>query len=401
MFNFLKRRRPHPAPVERQTEYIRGNRGLLISGGDSPTSDPALAAHFLQSTPIYAALTLRSEAVARPHLQLLRPSGASTTLLPNHPAIQYLNDPITFATTSTIMRITEAHLNIWGVAYWLPRSSPHPHLKILLPTVTNPLTDRAGEITGFAHHGPLGPRHYQPEEVIYFRNLNPTTPHLGVGPMTPATSPTQAAEKATEYNQAFYTNGARPDFILFSDEPLPPTAVDDFYRTWDQRFQGISNARRPAIASQMRSMDHLGVTQVDMDFINSLRWSLEEVGRAFGIPQTLLGNLDRATFSNFIESERIFWRNTIIPRMEYIQQELNEQFLPKINFPQLRFRFEFSSIEAMADDSRESATRDAILLDQGVLTINEVRARRNLDPVAWGDVPWEGRGRIGQGANPQ
>lgn len=401
MFNFLKRHRPSPAPVERQNDYIRSNRGILLSGGDSPTSDPALAAHFLQSTPIFSALTLRSEAVARPTLQLLRPSGASMNPLDNHPASQYLNDPLSFTTTSTILRITEAHLNIWGVAYWLPRSTPRPHLKILLPTITTPQVDRAGEITAFSHHGPTGTRLYSPEEVVYFRNLNPTAPHLGIGPMTPATTPTQAAEKANEWNETFYLNGARPDFILFSEEPLPQTVIDDFYRTWEQRFQGIANARRPAIASQMRSLANLGVSQVDMDFINSLRWSLEEVGRAFGIPQTLLGNLDRATFSNFIESERIFWRNTVVPRLEYIQQELNEQFLPKIMFPQLRFRFDISSIEAMADDSREAAHRDALLLDQGVLTINEVRQRRNLDPVPWGNEPWEGRGRVAGGNNTQ
>ena len=44
----------------------------------------------------------------------------------------------------------------------------------------------------------------------------------------------------------------------------------------------------------------------DMDFIGSLRWSLEEVSRVYGVPKPLLSDLERATFANMNAAERIF-----------------------------------------------------------------------------------------------
>lgn len=386
---------PHRPSATHQAKNGNGHRerGILVSGSGltSPNSDPSLATYYAKSTPVYAAINIRSKAVSRPALVLSDQGQTPQPVRPHHPALQYLNDPATFSTTSHILALTEAHLNIWGVAYWLPRSVPTPHVKVLHPAVTTPQVNNQDEITGFAHSR-HGMRHYAPEEVIYFRSLNPDNPLSGMGPMTPATLPTQSATKAGEYNSAFYQNAARPDFILLSDEPLPQNIIDQFYANWEKRFTGIANAHRPAIASQIREAVAMGITHVDMDFLNSLKWSLEEVARAFEIPKTMLGDLERATFTNFVSSERIFWRGTVVPRLEYIQQELNNQFLPKIGFPDLYFNFDLSTVEALNDNSHEAAERDALLLDQGVVTINEIRAARNLPPVPWGNEPWPERG---------
>ena len=123
-----------------------------------------------------------------------------------------------------------------------------------------------------------------------------------------------------------------------------------------------------------------------MDFIQGLRWSLEEVSRAYGVPKPLLSDMERATFSNINAAERIFWRNTMLPEMRFIEENLNRMLLPRLGYGELVVQFDSSAIEALREDENSRVSRESQLLDRGVLTINEVRRSRNMPDVPWGDT---------------
>ena len=119
--------------------------------------------------------------------------------------------------------------------------------------------------------------------------------------------------------------------------------------------------------------------------MQGLRWSLEEVSRVYGVPKPMLSDLERATFANVNAAERIFWRNTMLPEINFLEEQLN-RLLPRLGYPDLVVQFDISVIEALREDENSRVTREAQLLDRGVLTINEVRRSRNLPDVPWGDT---------------
>ena len=162
--------------------------------------------------------------------------------------------------------------------------------------------------------------------------------------------------------------------------------IEDFYNRWDARYKEPGNPNRPAIASFIRDIKTLGFSHRDMDFIQGLRWSLEEVSRVYGVPKPLLSDFERATFSNVNAAERLFWRNTMIPEMQFLEEQLNRMLLPRIGYADLHVTFDPSSIEALKEDENSRVSRDVQLLDRGVLTINEVRRSWGLPDVTWGDV---------------
>ncbi len=176
---------------------------------------------------------------------------------------------------------------------------------------------------------------------------------------------------------------------------MTDTEIEDFYNRWEARYRGPDNSRRPAIASFVRDIKTLGLSHRDMDFIQGLRWSLEEVSRAYGVPKPLLSDLERATFSNVNAAERMFWRNTILPEMRFLEEQLNRMLLPRLGYSDLVAQFDASSIEALREDENSRVTRDMQMLDRGVLTINEVRRSRNLPDVPWGDTWANAPGRGG------
>ena len=173
--------------------------------------------------------------------------------------------------------------------------------------------------------------------------------------------------------------------MLLTNEYMNDNEVDDFYRRWEARYRGPANARRPAVASFVRDIKTLGLSHREMDFIQGLRWSLEEVSRAYGVPRPLLSDLERATFSNVNAAERFFWRNTMVPEMTFLAEQVTRNLFPLLGYPGLEMQFDLTAIEALSEDQNARATRETQLLDRGVLTINEVRRSRGLPDVPWGN----------------
>ena len=164
-------------------------------------------------------------------------------------------------------------------------------------------------------------------------------------------------------NRNFLRNSARPDFVLLTNDSMTDMEIEEFYNRWEARHRGPGNANRPAIASFVRDIKTLGFSHRDMDFIQGLRWSLEEVSRVYGVPKPLLSDLERATFSNINASERIFWRNTMLPELGFLEEQLNRMLLPRFGYPDLEVKFDVSSIEALREDENSRVSREAQLLD--------------------------------------
>ena len=95
-------------------------------------------------------------------------------------------------------------------------------------------------------------------------------------------------------------------------------------------------------------MSNVGFSQREMEFVLGLRWSLEDVSRVYGVPLPLLSDYQQATFANINTAERLFWRNTMIPEMKFLEEQLNEKLLPRLGYPELRIEFDLTDIEAPA-----------------------------------------------------
>ena len=81
----------------------------------------------------------------------------------------------------------------------------------------------------------------------------------------------------------------------------------------------------------------------------------------------------------------MFWRNTVVPEVRFLEDQMNRALLPRLGYPDLAVEFDLSVIEALQEDEASRVQRETALLDRGVLTINEVRRERNLPEVPWGD----------------
>ena len=384
----------------------RGNRangsGLSpvgeLFGAGGGWANPEFGQYYTGSVSVYAAIKLRADAVSRPPVRVYRQApgdtrGTGGNRLPvasNHPAQMLLDRVNPWYTRGDLWQATEIHLNLWGQAFWALERDEEGRREIwpLRPDRMTILPDRRSHVRGFVYRGSGGaPVAYTPDEVVWLRYFNPLEEYAGLAPLAPARLSVDMGGDGLRFNRNFLRNSAQPDFVLLTDAQLTDSEMEEFYNRWEARYRGPQNARRPAVANFIKDIRTLGLTHRDMDFIRGLRWSLEEVSRAFGVPKPLLSDLERATFANINAAERLFWRNTIVPEINFLEEHLNRMLLPRLGYPELSLEFDLTAIEAMQEDENSRVNRQMQLLDRGVLTINEVRRQRNLPDVPWGDEP--------------
>ena len=363
--------------------------------------------YYATSVPVYSAIRVRSEALARPLLVAYGPAegavgterpgpreGASRVPVgPSHPVQRLLDRVNPWYTRGQLWRATETYLSLWGSAFWALERDDTAGWQLwpLRPDRVRVLPDRERYVRGFVYVGALGPVAYTAAEMVWIRYFNPLEEHAGLSPMAPLRLSVDMGTDATRFNRNFFRNSAQPDLIFTTEETMSDDEVDDFYRRWEKRYRGPGNAHRPAIANFIKDIKTLGMSHREMEFIQGLRWSLEDVSRAYGVPMPLLSDFQRATFSNVNAAERFFWRNTMVPEMVLLEEQLNHKLLPLLGYPDLRLEFDLNSVEALREDQTARVERDVKLLDRGVLTINEVRRRHNLPDVPWGDGPRGGQ----------
>ena len=361
-----------------------------LTGAGSGWARTEYGDYYATAVSVYAAVKLRADALSRPPVHVFRRTAGGTRLAvePSHPVQQLLDRVNPWFTRGDLWRATEIYLNLWGSAFWALERDENGRWEIwpLRPDRVSVLPDASRYIRGFVYQGRNGSVAYTADEVVWFRYFNPMDEYAGLSPLAPARLSVDMGKDGLKFNRNFLRNSAQPDFFLLTNETMTDSEVEEFYNRWEARFRGPSNARRPAIASFVRDIKTLGFSHRDMDFIQGLRWSLEEVSRAYGVPKPLLSDLERATFSNINTAERIFWRNTMLPEIQFMEEQLTRMLLPKLGYQDLEVAFDLTGIEVLREDENSRVAREAQLLDRGVLTINEVRRSRDLPDVPWGDV---------------
>jgi HK97 family phage portal protein len=114
-----------------------------------------------------------------------------------------------------------------------------------------------------------------------------------------------------------------------------------------------------------------------MDFIEAKREAAREIALAFGVPPMMLGIPGDATYSNYQEANRVFWRQTVLPASRRMLKALAGWLQPAYEDP-FRLDVDADAIDALA------AERAALWARVGAadfLTGDEKRAAVGYGPM--------------------
>lgn len=144
----------------------------------------------------------------------------------------------------------------------------------------------------------------------------------------------------------------------------------------DRKVAGVDNAGQLAFVNRSLKFTPWTMPAVDAQFIESRIHQVEEVSRIFGIPPHLLGQTEKQTSwgTGVTEQNRGLSRYTLMPWTSRIEQRLSRLLVNK----QL---CEYDYAGLLQGSAQEELQ---MLIDQigaGILTVDEARRIRNLEPL--------------------
>ena len=94
---------------------------------------------------------------------------------------------------------------------------------------------------------------------------------------------------------------------------LSDDQYDRLVSEMESHHQGARNAGRPMLLEGGLDWKPMGFSPSDMEFHRTKEAAAREVALAFGVPPMLLGIAGDATYANYQEAHRAFYRLTVLP----------------------------------------------------------------------------------------
>lgn len=353
-----------------------------------------------QSVPAYRAIMARVNAVRSAPLRAMRRrANDMPEELPEVNPIQRLVTRVNpWWTSGDLVAATEMYLCLWGSAYWYIEKQGSTPIAIwpLRPDRVRVVPSRGNQARGddyiagflFEANGKTVP--LLREEVVWFRYINPLDEYAGLSPIAPARLTLEMGRNALLFNTGFFKNNGTPSGLVFTTEgPLGEDESNEFYERLEQRYKNPQDRHLPMLIdlSKMGKPENLGVTQKEMEFLETLNFTIEDAARIWGVPPPYMMSQKTSTYNNVREARIQFYISTISEEWAFLEAEMNEMLMPMFG-EEFSVHFDTSQILPLKEARAELDKNDREAVLMGGMTINEYRTARSLPPVAWGDVWW-------------
>ncbi|MFQ5841062.1 MAG: phage portal protein [Thermodesulfobacteriota bacterium] len=224
------------------------------------------------------------------------------------------------------------------------------------------------------------------DNVIHFKEFNPYNQYRGMSKIDCLKLGMRIDFKAAQYNDAFFENSAVPEGLVVVPPEIDADQFDKIKDQWIKRHEGKKRSHRIGFAYGGIDFKALGMSQKDMEFLESRRYAREEVLALLEVPKGLLSITDDLNYATLIGLKKSFWEEGVIPFQTKIEDKLQTDFFDK-RAPDVRGRFDRSNIPALKEDMKEKVDQAEKLFKMSwpINAINE-RLELGMDEVPWGNV---------------
>jgi HK97 family phage portal protein len=332
VFDFLRK-----APVEAVPERKTSAVGRVIAWGHagrvawSPRDTASLTRTGFQGNPVgFRVVRLISEAAAALPLVCQTVEQRFDT----HPVMDLISRPNGAQGRAEFLEAVYGYLLLAGNAYVeaVPGLAAMPgELHVLRSDRMNLVPGADGwpvaydyTVSGRTHRydvtGEMSP-------ICHLKTFHPQDDHYGFSPMQAAAVAVDVHNSASSWSKALLDNAARPSGAIVykgadGAASLSSDQYDRLVSEMEAHHQGARNAGRPMLLEGGLDWKPMGFSPSDMEFQKTKEAAAREIAIAFGVPPMLLGIPGDATYSNYQEANRAFYRLTVLPLATKVMADL-------------------------------------------------------------------------------
>lgn len=276
---------------------------------------------------------------------------------------------------------------LWGNTYALKQRDARGivvALYILDPKRVTPLVTDAGDIyydIAADNISRLREKIVVPaREVIHDRWNTLWHPLVGVSPIYACGMTATLGNTIQSQSAVFFANASAPSGMLTAPGKIGEETANRLKRTFEEGFAG-KNVGRLFVGGDDLKFSPLGIPANDAQLAEQLKWTVEDVARAFHYPLYKLGGAVPTGAS--VEALNLtYYSETLQPLIEQLEAALEEG----LGLSPPRY-VELDLDGLMRMDTKSKAEAEEKLVGAGIKAPNEARAGFNLPPVSGGESP--------------
>jgi HK97 family phage portal protein len=159
--------------------------------------------------------------------------------------------------------------------------------------------------------------------ICHIKTFHPQDDHYGFSPLQAAAVALDVHTSASAWSKALLDNAARPSGAIVykgadGQSHLSADQYDRLLSEMESHHQGARNAGRPMLLEGGLDWKPMGFSPSDMEFQKTKEAAAREIAIAFGVPPMLMGIPGDATYANYQEANRAFYRLTVLPLVQRV-----------------------------------------------------------------------------------
>ncbi len=373
--------RARDKPGKQQSVQNAVSAATTFSFGGSSAGKSVTPRNAIQVSVVYACVRVIAETIASLPFAVFQETKEGSVKALDHPLYHIIHDEPNSEMTSFVWRETMlTHLLLWGNSYSQIIRSGRGKIIGLYPLLPDHMEvdrdDRTGNLI-YTYSTTRGDTvRLRPEDVLHIPGLG-FDGIMGYSPIAIEKNAIGLGIAAEEYGSKFFSNGATPSGILSHPNTVKnPKALRE---AWMEAYGGSSNSNRVAILEEGMTFTRISMPNNEAQFLETRKFQVSEICRIYRVPPHMIGDLDRATFSNIENQSISFAVHTIRPWLVRIEQAMNRALFSEKEKGVFYVQFNLDGL--MRGDYKSRMEGYAIGRQNGWLNANDIRALENMNPI--------------------
>jgi len=339
----------------------------FVSSGVNVTEQGALAI-----STVYACINKIASTVAALGLEIYVREGRNVDVANMHPAYTLLSNPNEENTPYEFWETLLASALMYGCGFAIIERNNRGYGEKLIPVHYHDVDIK--EINGERFYNVRDYGVVMPENMLEICNL------LRMSPIRLHRENMGLAKAAQDFGSEYFGQKGQMTGVLASDQPLRKEQMDVIQNSWNSSAMNAGTKLLPFGFKYQR----ITITPDEAQFIETRKFQAEEICRIYSVPPSLVQLPSQTTYNNVEQQNLQFARHTIAPWAKRIEQEIDRKLIQSFERPDIYSKFNMNDLYRGDLAARTNFYTQA--LQNGWMSINEVRATEQMNPVEGGDV---------------
>lgn len=360
---------------------------LVIGGAASSSGVSVSADTAARFGTVFACVRVRAESIGQLPMHFYERKGRLKNKAEDHPLYSLLHDAPNEATTAQeFWEWVSVSLDLRGNAYvYINRVGGKVfELLPLDARWVQPKLTAARDVYYELRIPGTAPTRLGADAMLHFKLMSLDNGLTGASVIAQARNSIGLAMALEQHGATFFRNGGAPGGILKTEQVLTDPQYESIKESWQEAHGGLDNAHRVAILEAGLSWQNVGVSLDEAQFIEGRKYQRSEIAGLFRVPPHLIGDLERATFSNIEQQGLDFVIHGLMPTLTRIEQRIRLQLVDKADRRLYFAKFNVNGL--VRGDMAARASFYSAQVQNGALSPNEIRELEDQNPREGGDI---------------